>query len=84
LSRIRWDSDFGAANFTIGYYDRVEHGVISVALKEIQIEPGNHFSFAVTDPYGTLHDVPYHRVREVHRNGELIWHRTVPGEPTGQ
>ena len=84
LSRIRWDPDFGTGDITIGYYDRVERGVITVALKEIHIEPGNHFSFAVTDPHGTLHDVPYHRVRTVHRNGELLWRRTVAGEPSGR
>lgn len=82
LSRIRWDAEFGAAEFTIGYYDRLEQRVITVPLKEITIEPGNHFSFAATDPYGATHDLPYHRVRAVHRNGELIWQRTVAGEPS--
>ena len=31
--------------------------------------------FYVTDADGTTHDVPFHRVKDVYRNGELIWHR---------
>jgi len=27
-----------------------------------------------------VHEVPFHRVREVHRDGACIWQRTVPGD----
>jgi uncharacterized protein (UPF0248 family) len=85
LNRIRWDPAFGADGFTIGYYDRLAHRIVTVPLKDVALEPGNHFSFIATDPDGSLHDVPFHRVREVHRNNELIWHRTLSGEPnTGE
>ena len=32
-------------------------------------------SFQVTGDEGEVHTVPLHRVKEVYRNGELIWHR---------
>lgn len=75
LNRIRWDPSYGAGRFTIGYYDRIERRIVRVPLENIDIEPGNHFSFTATQTDGTVHEVPFHRVREVQRNGELIWQR---------
>ena len=80
FNRIRWDPGFGGGRFTIGYYDRVEHRIVRVPLASIDLESGNHFSFIATETDGTVHEVPFHRVREVHRNGELIWQRERVGE----
>lgn len=80
LNRIRWDPSYGTGRFTIGYYDRIEHRIVRVPLENIDIEPGNHFSFIATETDGSVHEVPFHRVREVHRNGELIWQRELAGE----
>lgn len=75
LNRIRWDRAFGAADFEIGYYDRVEDRVIRVPMREIFFEADDHFSFDLYDNEGELHSIPLHRVRQVYRNGELIWQR---------
>jgi uncharacterized protein (UPF0248 family) len=75
LDRIRWDPDFGHADFIIGYYDRVKRSLVQVPFARIQFDPGNRFSFAAVEADGSVHEVPLHRVREVHRNGELIWRR---------
>jgi uncharacterized protein (UPF0248 family) len=75
LDRIRWDPEFGRGDFTLGYYDRVERRVVKVPLARIDLEPGNHFSFSAVEPDGAVHEVPFHRVREVYRNGGLIWQR---------
>ncbi|HKJ10667.1 MAG TPA: DUF504 domain-containing protein [Gammaproteobacteria bacterium] len=75
LNRIRWDPAFGAADFTIGYYDRVEERILRVPLSRLWVEPGDHFAFQLMDAEGEQHSVPLHRIREVYRNGELIWHR---------
>jgi len=80
FNRIRWDPGFGGGRFTIGYYDRVEHRIVRLPLASIDFESGNHFSFIATETDGTVHEVPFHRVREVHRNGELIWQRELAGE----
>ena len=75
LNRIRWDADFAHGSFVLGYYDRVDDKLIRVPISRVQLTPGEHFSFQVTDPDGYTHEVPFHRVKDVYRNGELIWHR---------
>ena len=75
LSRIRWDASFADAEFALGYYDRVADEVIVVSLREVSFPPDERFAFEVTDRDGEIHSVPLHRVRDVYRNGELIWHR---------
>jgi uncharacterized protein (UPF0248 family) len=80
LQRIHWDPQFGRGRFTIGYHDRLQHRIITVPLQQIHLAPGNHFSFTAVESDGTVHEVPFHRVREVHRDGLCIWQRSVPGE----
>ncbi|MGD8639009.1 MAG: DUF504 domain-containing protein [Gammaproteobacteria bacterium] len=76
LNRIRWDAGFAAgASFEIGYYDRVQHTILKVKFKDIRFPEDNHFSFEITDDYEDIHTIPYHRVKEIYRNGRLIWHR---------
>ena len=75
LNRIRWDAEFARAEFVIGYYDRLEQDIIQVRFRDINFPPDDHFAFEIYDEDGVLHNIPYHRVREVRRNGELIWQR---------
>ena len=75
LSRIRWDPNFGRADFVIGYYDRVSDEIIRVPLAALYFEPDDHFSFDLVDDTGELHSIPLHRIKEVFRDGELIWQR---------
>ncbi len=77
LNRIRWDPDFGKANFDIGYYDRVERRMIRVSFRRLFFPRDDHFVFEVADAWGLVHRVPYHRVHQVFRNGELIWDRPL-------
>lgn len=77
LNRIRWDAEFAKAEFTLGYYDRVCDGIVRVPMRQVQFVPGDHYFFRVLDAEGALHEVPLHRVREVYRNGELIWFRDL-------
>jgi uncharacterized protein (UPF0248 family) len=75
LNRIRWDREYGQADIEIGYYDRLEQRIIRVPMRSIFFEPGDHFAFDLYDHEGELHSIPLHRVKQVFRNGELIWHR---------
>ena len=81
LHRIRWDPEFGRTTFVIGYFDRVQHSIVRVPLSQVQFEPGDRFAFTAVDPDGLVHEVPLHRIREVYRDGALIWQR--PGPPGG-
>jgi uncharacterized protein (UPF0248 family) len=78
FSRIRWDPEFGRAEFTIGYYDRVARRIVRVPLARIAFDPG-HAAFEALEEDGSSHRVPFHRVREVHRDGVLIWRRSARG-----
>jgi len=75
LNRIRWDADFGRGQFKLGYFDRVEGRVIVIPFESIQFLPESPDAFALVDADGRLQRVPFHRVREVWKNGERIWRR---------
>lgn len=78
LNRIVWDPGFGNAHFVIGYYDRVFDRVVRISFERIRLEPGRHFSFEAVGKDGVARMIPFHRVREVSRNGQLIWRREAP------
>lgn len=75
LNRIRWDAAYAKGRFMIGYYDRVEDKVIQLPFERIQLDPADHFGFQAIDPDGFAHEVPFHRVKDVYKDGQLIWHR---------
>ena len=72
----RASREFGQADFLIGYLDRVENRILQVGFREIYFHDGAPDSFEMVDAEGQHHRVPFHRVKEVYRNGELIWRRT--------
>ena len=78
LQRIRWDAEFGRAEFVFGYYDRVRRGIVRVPFDAMRFQPGDPLSVTAVDDDGSVHHVPLHRIREVYRNGELIWRRPAP------
>ena len=78
LNRIQWDEEFGRAEFLIGYHDRLEDETILVPLKELRFDKDDHFDFELIDDLGDLHTIPLHRIRQVYRDGRLIWHREKP------
>lgn len=75
LNRIHWDKEFGQGDFKIGLYDRVEDKIIFVSLKEMHFLENDHFSFEIIDHDGISHSIPFHRIRQVYKNDELIWNR---------
>jgi uncharacterized protein (UPF0248 family) len=75
LNRIRWDPEFAKGNFELGYYDRAENRIILVPLREVSFPEDAPRSFQLTDVEGQVHRVPFHRVREVYKDSQRIWHR---------
>lgn len=72
LSRIRWDQEFAKGEFKIGYLDNVNPKIVYVYFQEIELNASNAFS--IIDA-GKKCNIPLHRVREVYKNGYLIWSR---------
>lgn len=77
INRIRWDKEYAQADFTIGYYDRVEQKIILVPFRELYFDDADHFGFQILDDEGVTHSIPLHRVKELYKNGKLIWHRNA-------
>ena len=75
LARIRWDPEFGRGRFELAYLDRKKRALVFVPLDEVITTPGERFAFDVVDEDGFVRSIPYHRVREVWRDGERIWAR---------
>ena len=75
LSRIRWDSEFGQGRFEIGYHDRRHDALQRVAFGEVVFPPGEGQVFEIVDEAGRVRRIPFHRVREVTRDGLIIWSR---------
>lgn len=77
LNRIRWNPEFSRGDYAIGYFDRFERRIIVIPLGIVWFQPDDHFSLVLNDAAGEALSIPLHRVYEVYRNGELIWHREV-------
>ena len=75
LNRIRWDQEFGRGEFVIAYLDRRKDCLVKVGFERIIFEPGKRLSFKVMDEEGVIHSIPFHRVKEVYKDGGLIWKR---------
>jgi len=77
LNRIRWDKEYAKADFTVGYYDRIENKIVLVPFRELYFDDEDRFGFQILDDEGVVHSIPLHRVKELYKNGKLIWHRDV-------
>lgn len=75
LARIRWDEAFGAARFEVAYLDHAQRCLVRIALEELHPDTESQSMFCIMDGDGTLRSIPYHRVKQVFRDGELIWQR---------
>ncbi|HOY58093.1 MAG TPA: DUF504 domain-containing protein [Verrucomicrobiota bacterium] len=79
LNRIRWDKTFGRGRFEIGFWDRCEGVIHRVALQDVAFPESAEHTFQFVDETGEHRRVPFHRIREVYRDGALIWQRGTAG-----
>lgn len=75
LHRIRWDKNWAESKFTIGYYDRIDGKIVLVPFQALHFPQDDHFSFEIVDEAGEIHSVPYHRIKRIYQDGQLIWRR---------
>jgi uncharacterized protein (UPF0248 family) len=81
LSRIRWDKSFGQGQFELGYYDRVEGVIHQVKLQAVTFPQDERHTFEIVDESGQVRRIPFHRVREVVKDGQVIWQRPSGESP---
>jgi len=72
LNRNRWDGEFGAAYFEIGYVVHAARKIIRIPFTKIHPQQGNQFRFQFEDERDEVLVIPSHRIRRVFRNGVLI------------
>ena len=75
LNRIHWDPEFAKGKFELCFLDRIESQLIRLPLDDITFLSGDHYFFHYLDDEGDEHSVPFHRIKTVYKNGEVIWHR---------
>jgi uncharacterized protein (UPF0248 family) len=75
LHRIQWDQSFADADFEIGYYDRIEERIILVPFSALHFPEDDLFAFELNNESDGVRRVPFHRVRQIFRNGQCIWSR---------
>ena len=80
LARIRWDPEFGRARFELAYRDHRKRALVRLPFERIRMPEEHGFAFEAAEDDGSVHSVPYHRVRKVWRDGMLIWERTDRGQ----
>ena len=81
LHRIQWDPAFGTGVFEIAYVDRVAGRVVRVPFGAARLRGGRRPVLTVVSDDGADVTIPLHRVREVWRDGEVIWVRTPTTSP---
>jgi uncharacterized protein (UPF0248 family) len=77
LNKIKWDSREDSSLYKVGYIDFNKLKIIEY--DDIYIEPGNKFNFIYTGD-GELHQIPFHRIKEIFKGDRLVWHRNQSSE----
>ena len=77
LSRIRWDRRFSKGLIEVGYLDRIERRILRVPFRDLRFPKDRRHVFEIVDADGVRRRIPFHRVREVRRDGQAVWRRPV-------
>lgn len=67
--------EFAKGEFQLGYSDRAENRIILVPLKDVTFPRKARKHSRSPDLEGQVHRIPFHRVREVYKDSQRIWHR---------
>ena len=72
LNQIRWDKRKKPEEYSVHYFDRVKKGLMEIKYNGIKRLEG---TFMVIEKNSEETSIPLHRVRQVRRNGKLVWER---------
>ena len=71
LNKIRWDKNLDPKEFTIVYFDRIHQKTFEISF----LAMGRSGNFFTIKTGGGESYIPLHRIKEVKRNGKIIWKR---------
>lgn len=72
LNKIKWDKRENPADYTIGYEDKILKKIIEIPYTAIKRIEGTFF---IIDRDEEEVNIPMHRIREVKKQGKVIWER---------
>jgi uncharacterized protein (UPF0248 family) len=78
LNQIRWDPNF-TGSFEVAFVDRTQPELIRVSVRDMRFTEGR-FAFEMLTADDTVVSIPLHRIRQVYRDGKLIWSRPDSSE----
>jgi len=71
LNKIRWDKNLNPEEYAIVYFDRIAEKSFEVQFTSIS----RHGNFFVIKRGQQEINIPLHRIRQIKRNGKVIWER---------
>ena len=74
LNQIRWDPNFRGGDFEIAFVDHAQPALRRISLRQMHFTE-SRFAFEFVTEDDTVVSIPLHRIREVYRDGKLIWNR---------
>jgi uncharacterized protein (UPF0248 family) len=78
LNQIRWDPNF-TGEYSIGFVDHTKPELVRVSIRDMRFTEGR-FGFEMLTADDTVVSIPLHRIRQVYRDGKLIWSRPDSSE----
>ncbi len=71
LNKIRWDSKLKPEEYTIVYFDRILEKSFEIPFTSISRQS----TFIVIKKDNQEVNIPLHRIKQVKRNGKVVWER---------
>ncbi|MGE3508130.1 MAG: DUF504 domain-containing protein [Vicinamibacterales bacterium] len=76
LNRIRWDPSYqGGERFALTYVDHAKAIPVLVPFSSVTFDAGSSRMIGIEDGEGEVRKIPLHRIRQVFRDGVVIWER---------
>jgi len=72
LNKVKWDKKEEPSDYTVVYEDKLEKKYKEIAYNKIKKIEG---AFMVLDREGEEVNIPLHRVKQVRKNGMVVWNR---------
>ena len=71
LNKIKWDKNLNPKDYSLFYLDRITNELKEIRYKDIK-DIEDNFMILADDT-----NIPLHRIKEVRKQGKLIWRRTI-------